>query len=69
MSTEDRVLLVLGAWDIDPHKRWVFKPDNSYKDEYWRHLISYRHIPFKNAMLGILHPQLGNIQYKAKRNE
>ncbi|KAF3523560.1 hypothetical protein F2Q69_00046416 [Brassica cretica] len=40
MNSEDKVLLVVGAWVSDTHKRWVFEPDHSFKGEHYISLDS-----------------------------
>ncbi|KAF2592649.1 hypothetical protein F2Q70_00042548 [Brassica cretica] len=40
MNREDKVLLVVGAWVSDTHKRWVFEPDHSFKGEHYISLYS-----------------------------
>ncbi|KAH0872221.1 hypothetical protein HID58_069583 [Brassica napus] len=40
MNSKHKVLLVVGAWVSDTHKRWVFEPDHSFKGEHYINLYS-----------------------------
>ena len=40
MNSKDKVLLVVGAWVTDTHKRWVFEQDHSFKGEHYVNLYS-----------------------------
>ena len=38
MTSQDRVLLIIGSWVRDQYKRWVFEPDISNQlEHYIRH--------------------------------